>query len=135
MSDEFEINWSEKSARIAAVYGFASGLIFYLLYVNEVMQIDYISRADEYFISLIPAAVAGGLGFFSGMTIFKSGNFSGHFFVPALMIVYIFLWSDERGDDLGEALFHGAYLLVNTAIIFVIFIIIGLVRQWVRQGK
>lgn len=135
MSDEFEIDWSEKSARKATVYGFASGFIFYLLYVNEVLQRGRIYSADEYFTSLIPAAVAGGLGFISGMTIFKAGNLTGYFFTPALIIVHMFLWSDGRGDSFGQALFHGVYLLVNTAIIFAIYMIVGIAQQWVSQGK
>lgn len=136
MEEEFGIDFEERAARKAAIYGFVTGLIFYLLYVNGILHnTRWRFGGEEYFISLLFGIAAGAIGFLTGMTIFKSNNLTAHFLMPLLALLHYFLWSGEKGGELGNVFIHSVLLIIDLLIAFGIYIGIGIAQRWVSDGK
>ena len=78
MDEDYEIDFEERSARQSTIFAIIVGLIGITLYAQEIVQRDHI-RGDEWVFPILYGGLCGIIGFFSGMTFFKSRNPFGLF--------------------------------------------------------
>jgi hypothetical protein len=134
LNKNFEINFSEKAARQATIFAIVVGIIGIILYAQEIVQ-DQRIRGSEWIYPICYGLLAGIIGFFSGLTFFKSKNPIG--LLPPFSAFFInsLISSNANGDDFGQFILVCFTLLFGLGITFLFLIIIGVLSAWVKQGK
>ena len=134
MHDNYEIDFEERSARQSTIFAIIIGLIGITLYSQEIVQRDDI-RGGEWIFAILFGGLSGLIGFFSGLTYFKSKNQFG--LLPPFIVFFIhsLLFGNEAGDRFGEFMLQCFYLLLSLGITFILFFLFGFLSMWVKQGK
>ena len=86
-------------------------------------------------ISLLIGGLYGLIGFFSGLTYFKSRNPYGLFPPFITLFVHYIVFGGEQGDDTDEFFMQCLYAILSLVITFILFFIMGFLSNWVKQGR
>ena len=134
MNEDYEVDFEERSARQSTIFAIVISLIGITLYAQEIVQKDYIS-GDEWVFAILFGGLSGLIGFFSGMTFFKSRNPFGLFPPFIVFFIHSILFGDEPGDRFSEFMLQCFYLLLSLGVTFLLFFLFGFLSTWVKQGK
>lgn len=134
MNEEYDINFEERSARQSTIFGIIVGIIAVILYSQEVLQRSNI-RGDEWIYPLLIGGLYGLIGFFSGLTYYKSRNPYGLFPPFIALLVHYIIFGGKQGDDLDEFFMQCLYAIFSLGITFILFFIMGFLSNWVKRGR
>ena len=132
--DIFKIDFNKKDNRKANVFGIAIGVIGFILYANQYVQYNNI-RGAELIFPILYGGLCYILGLVSGLIFFISRKPIGLVLPFVSLLIHIYFFGDERGDDFDEFLVVAWYLILSTGIVLSMFLITKYTIEYIESGK